>query len=274
MQSFTKPMLLPFLFLSDNAARYPKLHIVSIIVFSIGILMTGVFTNFKEAADDGIWTPKSSRTLEHGRWINGESDFPSSPRGEMIIVHRDGKNLFGNDEDDTSLALQSIQKLFEALDQFRETPRYQELCQFSDYIDFYTNEKNCEIVGASGFWKDSTETFEAEATSNEAVLAAMSKDVYPYGGDVSLDQIIGFNRLDDAGILEYGKSFVTMIQLPPQDDGVDNGVFSEEFELDALNRMLELQDLWDADGSHDYKVEIYMERSFEDEFTRAITAGT
>lgn len=272
LQSCTKPILKPILALSNHAATHPKSYIVSIIILSLGIMLLGIATNFTMETDDDIWTPQNSKVLEHGKWIDDESNFPKDPRTAVIIIHRDGKNLFG-DDDSTSLALKSTERMFEALDSFRETPRYNELCSFSTYISPSTNETTCQIVGISTFWNESTAIFEAQATSDEAVLTTMSAEYYPFGGLVNRDQIIGFNEFDDEnGILNYAKSYVVVIFLPSDED--DSGSFSEDFEDDAIDRMLDLQDKWKAEDGNDFRVEIIAERSFEDEFSRAVTAGT
>lgn len=269
LQAFTKQLLKPFLALSYHAATHPKTYIVSTIIFSIGIMVIGLNTNFNQETDDDIWTPQGSKPVEHGNWIEDDSNFPKEARNAVIIVHRNGKNLFG--EDGNSLALESTQRVFEALDHFRETPRYDELCEFTDYIHPVTKANTCQIVGISTFWNDSTSTFEADAVSNEGVLASMSAEFFPSGGVVDRDQLIGFNAFDDDGILNYGQSYVTVLFLPPDEEGSE--AFSEDFESDAVDRMLDLQDKWNAESGNDFKVEIIVERSFEDEFSRAVTKG-
>ena len=268
LQSFTKPMLKPILAMSNHAARNPKSYIVSIIILSFALMAIGLVTNFEEDTSDDIWSPKGSKPVIHNDWIENDSNFPKDARNAIIIVHRDGQNIFG---DDNSLALESTQRMFEALDHFRATPRYDELCSYSDYINPSTNEKTCQIVGATTFWNESTTIFESQAVSNESVLTAMSAEYYPAGGKVDHNQIIGYNKFDDNGILNYGKTFVIVLFLPPEEDG--SGSFSEDFEEDAIDRMLELQDKWKAETGNDFKVEILAERSFEDEFSRAVTKG-
>ena len=268
LQAFTKPILKPFLVLSNHAATHPKTYVGSVILFSIAIMFIGLATNFSQNTDDDIWTPQGSKPVEHGDWVDDESNFPKDPRSSVFIVHRDGKNLF---DEDGSMALESTQRMFQALDYFRDTPRYDELCQFSTYIHPSTNETACQIVGISTFWNDSTAIFEQEATSHEAVLTAMSAEYYPFGGLVDRDQVIGFNKFGANGILNSGQSYVVVIFLPADEDG--SKAFSEDFEEDALDRMLELQDIWAAEAGNDFKLEIIAERSFEDEFERAVTNG-
>lgn len=109
-------------------------------------------------------------------------------RSAVLVVHRDGKNLFG---DDTSspLARESVSRLFESLEHFRDTPRYSELCQFSDYTHPSTNQTTCQVVGASTFFNDSAAVFEADTSSDSGILATLSAEYYPSGGLVDRDQM-------------------------------------------------------------------------------------
>ncbi|CAB9509581.1 Pick C1-like protein 1 [Seminavis robusta] len=274
LQTITVPILKPFLAMSHFAATHPKIVIVGTIVFSIGIMALGVATNFTQETDDDIWSPAGSKPVEHGKWIDEESNFPKDARTAVMVLHRDGKGLFGADETDTDMALESTKRLFESVDHFRNTPRYDELCAMSGYIHpaddgSWTN--TCQIVSATTFWNDNTTTFKSEATSDEVVLTAMSADRYPSGGAVDHDQLIGYNKFTD-NILTYGESYVTVIFLPvDKADDENSEAFSIDFEKDAIDRILELQEQWIAEEGNDYKVEIITGRSFEDEFGRSLT---
>ena len=263
LQSFTRPLLQPILAMSHHAATHPKLYIVGTIVFSIGILFLGIVTNFEQETDDDIWTPAGSKSVEHGSWIEDNSNFPKDTRDAVIIVHRNGQNLFG--DSDGSMALESAQRMFEALDEFRQTPRYEELCALSSYVHPVTQKNTCQIIGASTYWNDTTAIFNEQATSNQVVLETMSAATFPYGGMVHHDTILGFNQFDEQGVLNYAESYFMVISLPPDDT---EGSFAEDFEDQALDRLLNLRDQWQGSG---FVVEILAERSFEDEFTRAVT---
>lgn len=272
LKSFSRPLLSPFLFLSHHAATHPKTYIAVISILSVGLMVLGIATNFTTETSDDIWTPVGSRPLEHGSWVADDSGFPKSSRSSVLIVHRNGKNLFGDDSS-SSLALESGERLFEALGHFQATPRYGELCQLSGYTHPSTNETDCQIVSATAFWNDSATVFQAEATSDDQVLSTMSAEKYPFGGVVDRDQIIGYNKFDEnTNILNYGETYVTVVFLPvDKGDDDTSEAFSKDFEKDVIDRMLELQDQWDAEDGNDFKVEIITDRSFEDEFTRAVT---
>lgn len=271
LESFTKPILQPFLVMSHYSAMNPKIVVTSTIVLSLGIMALGVMTNFTAETDDDIWTPQGSKPVEHGAWISDESGFPVDPRTAVLVLHRDGKSLFG-DDGSNALALESTQRLFESLDHFRNTPNYTDLCTFTDYVHPATQENTCQVVSASSFWNDSAAVFEAETFTNEDALAAMSPEYYPFGGVVDHDQIIGYNKFDDAGILNDGLTYVTVIFLPPDKADLEGSeAFSYDFEKDAVDRMLDLQDQWALQEGNDFKIEIMVGRSFEDEFGRSLT---
>ena len=261
--------------MSHFSAAHPKLVIVGTIIFSVGILLIGMATNFEAVTDNDVWTPQNSKSALHGTWIEEESNFPKALRTSVLVLHRDGKGLFGEDETDTSLALESVKRLFESVDEFRNTPRYDELCEMSEFVHpSASNDANwthtCQIVSATGFWNDSTTVFESQAVSNEAALKTMSASLYPYGGVVDHNQIIGYNKFTDK-VLSYGKSYVTVIFLPvDKEDDETSEAFTADFEKEAIDRILDLQDKWEAQGT-DFRVEIITDRSFEDEFGRAIT---
>ena len=275
LRAFTKPMLRPILVLSNHAARYPKSYIVSVIALSFGLMVIGVATNFNEDTSDEIWSPQGSKPVLHNDWVEDHSNFPKETRASLLIVHRGGKNLFG-DDDGASLARESVTRMFEALDTFRDTSGYDEVCSHSGYINPITNVTTCEIVGATTFWNQSSTSFFETALSDEDVLATMSQQVYPSGISVDFDQIIGYNKFDDKSkLLSYGETYVIVISLPPDKDAdEDSEAAAFDFEEDVLDRILDLQNKWNAQENNDFMVEILAERSFEDEFGRAVTKGT
>ena len=72
--------------------------------------------------------------------------------------------------------------------------------------------------------------------------------------------------------MNYGQSYVTVLFLPPdKEDDESSEAFSFDFEKDAVDRILDLQDKWKAEKDNDFRIEIIVDRSFEDEFGRALT---
>ena len=277
INSFMKPILGVLLKLTHHAARYPKTYIVSIIAFSIAIMVIGLATNFTLEADSSQWTPQDTRSVKHGDWIDSdESGFPKDPRYIMLIVHRNGKNILG-DEPQGELALDGVEHVFEALDVVRSaTPGYQALCLHRGYVHPVTGQTTCDIVGVSTFWNDNTTLFQDSIKSNQDVIDAMSTKTFPSGRGVDFDQIIGYNECDDGavacavgGTLTSGLSYVTVVGLPGQDEMEDDAM---DFEADVLDNLKDLQHAWEVEEGYDFRLELLAYRSFDDEFSRAISA--
>lgn len=49
---------------SGFAAENPKLTILSVITFSVGIFVLGLMTNFTLDTGDQLWTPKGSKPVQ------------------------------------------------------------------------------------------------------------------------------------------------------------------------------------------------------------------
>ena len=66
LRGFSDPLLRPFLALSHHTATHLKTYLASIYVLSVGLMVIGLATNFTQETNDNIWTPKGSKTKEHG----------------------------------------------------------------------------------------------------------------------------------------------------------------------------------------------------------------
>lgn len=268
-----KPVLNVLLKVTHHAAANPKTYVVSIILVSVALMGIGLATNFHMSADEAIYTASGTLSLKHGNWIDSdESGFPKDPRYAMIIVHRDGKSIFGDQQND--LALEGVQRVFEALDTVRSTPGYDKVCSERDYTHPVTNETTCDIIGITEFWNDDTALFEESIETNKDVVLTMSAKIFPSGRAVDFSQIIGYDQCDNGaidctigGILTYGESFVTVIGLPGRTEMEDE---AEDFEGDAIDNLKDLRKAWAGDKENNFQLEFLFYRSFEDEFMRAM----
>ena len=268
-----KPVLNILLKITHHAATNPKAYVVSIILVSIALMVIGLATNFEMNSDEEIWTASGTLSLKHGDWVDSdESGFPKDPRYAMIIVHRDGKSILGDQQDE--LALEGVQRVFEALDTVRSTPGYDKVCAKRDYTHPVTNETTCDIIGITEFWNDDTALFERSIETNEDVVDTMSAKTFPSGRAVDFNQIIGYNECDNGvidctigGILTYGESYVTVIGLPGQEEMEDE---AEDFEGDAIDNLKDLRKAWAGDKDNNFQLEFLFYRSFGDEFMRAM----
>jgi hypothetical protein len=236
-----------------RAATHPKKYIVSIISFAILVLVVGLLTNFQtETEDDAIWTPKNSRPLTHRDWLDDHSGFPEAPRYFLLMVHTNGGNVLGQ---------AGVDRVFTALDTVRETDGYSNLCNSDD-----DGQSSCSITAVTTFWNQSRVVFEQDVNDNEAAIAAMSADYYPDGTEVDVSWILGNSQEDENGTFTFAQLYIARIDLPD----VEN--IAEDFETVALDNALDLKDAWETEPDNAFRLEVVAERSFPDEFSRAVMA--
>ncbi|CAB9502719.1 Pick C1-like protein 1 [Seminavis robusta] len=240
--------------ISRHAASHPRKYVVGILVLSLGLVATGIFTNFNvDTNDDTLWTPAGSKPIVHSEWI--AETLPPTPRPFLIMVHSKGDN---------AVTHEGAIRTFQALDAIRELDNYHTVCATNTSYVNHQGNHTCNIEGITSFWNDTTGIFEASVQSTDDLLQTVSASHYPDGRPVDLPAIIGYATLDDTGMVTAGQSFVVIIEFPFTKD-------AEAFEEHAINRILDLQDEWDSQSNNNnYHVEILAERSFDDEFARAI----
>ena len=242
-------------FLSGIAARNPRKTMLTVVTLSIGIFVLGLFTNFSVDVDeDRLWTPENGKPIQHSDWIDNVG-FPSDTRTFYMLFHANGENVLGADE---------TRLVFEVLDGVRAVKNYETVCADSIYVD-WTGTTTCEIDGLTSFWNDTTAIFEAEVSSDEDALLALSSPTLPDGTPASQDNFFGYAVRDESGLLVSAQSISVIVHLPDTDA-------AEDFESDALDWVLDLDNAWKVDPSINLRVEVTADRSFGDEFTRAIVA--
>jgi Niemann-Pick C1 protein len=238
-----------------RAATHPKKYIVSIISFAILVLVVGLLTNFQtEAEDDAVWTPMSSRPLTHRDWLEDSSGFPEAPRYFFLMVHTDGGNVLGRE---------GVDRVFTALDTVRETDGYSNLC---GSIEDEYGRSSCSITAVTTFWNQSSDALKQNEYDDEAAIAAMSSPYYPDGTEVDVPWILGNSEENEDGTLTFAQLYIARIDLPD----VEN--LAEDFETVALDNVLDLKDAWETEPNNAFRLEVAAERSFEDEFSRAVVA--
>jgi Patched family len=198
-----------------------------------------------------LGTPKGSHAVQTMDWLNSqESGFPIPPRTTIFIFHADG--------DDTNVLTKDfVRQSFAPLDAFRAVDDFPTICaKFPDQI--------CDVIGILQLWNSSLAVFDASVTTDQDVLDALAQDVYPDGTPVSLDSIVG-NIKYDGDTIVGAQSFTVIIETP--EDGLDSTV-SEDFEKKALDAIFAVQKELEKDSN--FRVETMADRSFGDEFSRAI----
>jgi hypothetical protein len=238
------------------SAVNPKSTIIGVVIFAIGILVLGLFTNFSVDVDeDVLWTPRGSNPVKHMNWINDESGFPSDSRNLVMVFHQDGETgILGKNQ---------VSLIFSALEAVRSLPDYKKVCSASPDGD-------CSISGVTKFWNDTADIFQSTVTSDEEAIAAMSGLTYPDDNTPVSDNDIFGNAVRDAtGLLQSAQSYTVTIEFPEDDEDADDSP-AEDFESDALEAILDLDKQFEAESGNAFRVEVIAVRSFPDEFERAI----
>lgn len=195
--------------------------------------------------EDMLWTPRDSPPAKHYKWIDKHSGFPKEPREFNMLFHDEGRNVISEE---------NVGHVFDALDAVRNIPGYEDMCSESEYIDDLTNKPGCRIIGVTKFWNDTTSLYRKDTN----VLRTMSQTTFPDGARVSDDSLFGYPERDDNGLLEFAQAYMIFIYFADTDK-------AEDFEEDAINVIVDLDNKWKDDPSINLRVEISAYRSFEDE---------
>eukprot|EP00978_Attheya_sp_CCMP212_P032502 scaffold127379_cov52-Attheya_sp.AAC.2 len=267
--------------LTHHAATHPKMYVVGSLVVSCVLLATGLFTNFAvEVERDKLWTPSNSKADQHARWIEHESGFPADARRFSIHINAGGANILSKD---------GVRHVFEALDTFQSIPEYKDLCTSSSERPpsgpSTSLNMNCEESSIRKFWDYDLDLFLSTVTTDEEAITAMSSPVYPDGTLVNRNGIFGLaepqfmispttignhnNANQNASFaqdvrLTSAKAYRSLIGLPSVVEE------AEPFERLAIDKLLELRERWNEEEGNIFRLELFSERSFTDEFNRAI----
>ena len=255
IKAVTFPILEGIQKLTRASALNPKITISTVVLISVGVLVIGLFTGFELVTDEGLlWTPTGSYPSVHSKWIDEKSGFPIESRDMVFVFHAGGANDI--------LTKENGMKIFQVIDAITTLPDYDAVCARDA-------SGTCPKSGVTKFWNHSSSIFETSVASDQDYIEQISILTYPDDGTpVSVDDIFGNAQRDpSSGLLTSAQSYVLTIQFPEDADG--DTVSSEEFESKALDVVFDFQEQWKNEA---FKVETFAERSFSDEFERAIVS--
>jgi Niemann-Pick C1 protein len=253
-----KPVSKGVLVISDAAARNPKSTVILGIVLSLILVVIGLFTNFHVVVDgDVLWTPTPSTVLAHGEWTRHNSGFPAAPRWLFMTVHADGENVLSQPQE-------GIQKVFTAIDVAVTTEGYDDLCHHESIsMPDENGNTTCLVNSPTRFWNYSMEAFMEQHHNSSEIIQVLSRMQYPDGTPVDTMLVLGNAERDGVGTLMSSMTYIVSIAIPEIDEALD-------FEEKLLDNMLDLQEQWDMEQGNIFRLEIFAQRSFDDEFRRAI----
>jgi Niemann-Pick C1 protein len=255
-----KPIAKVVCAMADAAAAHPKMTVAIGIVLAFELAIIGVLTNFYLEVDgDVLWTPTPSRVLSHGDYMKDVAGFPAPPRFSLLAVHADGANVLENPEE-------GMRRVFAFLDTVTSTPGYEDVCNEATVTMKDENgDDTCGITSITKYYSYSLTSFNEEVTNGASILSQISQPLYPDGTPAQVKAILGSPVFDTSNQLTSAKTFLMTINFPETDTAF-------EFEEEMLDRVLALQEEWVNEAGNSYRLEIFAERSFDDEFSRAIVA--
>jgi len=255
-----QPVARTVCWMSDTAARHPRLTIAIGVVLAFELVIIGVLTNFHLVIDgDTLWTPTPSTVLSHGKYLEDDSGFSAQPRWARMTVHANGQNVLENPQ-------ASIQRVFQALDLMVTTEGYQDICNDATESMTYENgTKTCRIESIARFFNYSSSLFDEtmQNGSSDRMRQAISQRTYPDGTPVIDKAIMGRPLRNELDQLESAQILLTIISLPEVEAAKD-------YEEKMINRLLDLQEEWIKESGNMYRLEVFSERSFDDELERGI----
>ncbi|CAB9528936.1 Pick C1-like protein 1 [Seminavis robusta] len=249
--------------LAVTAASRPRTVISAVILMSLALVGTGLFTNFHiNVEETEIYAPFNSIPQYHMEWRDDvdKSGFLPSTRVTTIAIHANGANILGKEP---------MERVFTALDTVRNISGYKDICADGDYYDTLHDEFTCRIIGATRFWYHDTQLFYEQAKTEDDVIQTLSQTEYPPGIPADHEYVLGTlqrqeNNGHGNGTITYVPAYFVYILLSIKEDK------TELFELDVVEQLSKLQSAWDKEEGNILQLEFFAERSFSDEFTRAI----
>jgi hypothetical protein len=243
--------------LSLYSAHHPY-RVIGVSVFiSLALVTTGLLTNFHiNVKETEIFAPFNSIPGQHMQWRNDEAGFLQATRVTTLVIHANGANVLGKEP---------MERVFYALDTVRNMSGYHDICEDGDYYDERADEFTCRILSTTRFWYHDTKLFYEQAQTDEDVIATLSQPQYPVNIPADHDFVLGKYQRDDNGTITSVPAYFVYILLSIKDD-------TEAFESKIIERLSALQTAWIQEEGNMLRLEYFAERSFSDEFSRAIEA--
>eukprot|EP00550_Attheya_septentrionalis_P008425 CAMPEP_0198284360 /NCGR_PEP_ID=MMETSP1449-20131203/3837_1 /TAXON_ID=420275 /ORGANISM="Attheya septentrionalis, Strain CCMP2084" /LENGTH=917 /DNA_ID=CAMNT_0043981389 /DNA_START=103 /DNA_END=2856 /DNA_ORIENTATION=+ len=272
------PVVRVVLAITRHAATHPRAYVVGTLLLSFSTVILGLFTNFQvDTNQDVLWSPVNSYPVKHNDWMNDESGFPEQPRDFFITIHANGANV---------LSKEGVSRVFEALQTVQSTVGYDDLCALTELAQQKEQTENqaprtCKVSSVSQFWGDDLSLFNSTIFTDQDAISALSSPFFSDGRPVDRKRVFGLaqpqlpifeNAIEEGGnifseeiLLTSAVSYPCVIKLPRT-----TGTKAEDFEEIAIAKMLKLRDTWESQEGNIFRLELFADRSFDDEFGRSI----
>jgi Patched family len=228
-------------------------------LLSIGLLLTGFYTNFN--VDVGKqFSPRNSAPMRQAEFIR--EHFASKYRYFTVLLH--GGSLETEDDPGTNLlGAELVERAFRIIDVVTSVTGYRQLCRDDEitYINPMTGERDCEVYAVTRFWANNETLFE-QSTEAE-VMQTLSGSFFIDGTPVSRDHLYGTKgQTSTGGTLTTIRSSLVAFLLP-------SAPGAPQVEHAALAAVLRLRQQWSDQGGPIF-LEVQAAVSLNDEFKRAI----
>eukprot|EP00978_Attheya_sp_CCMP212_P012122 scaffold30130_cov58-Attheya_sp.AAC.4 len=274
------PVVRVVLAITRHAATHPRAYVVGTLLLSFSTVILGLFTNFQvDTNQDVLWSPVNSYPVKHNDWINDEmSGFPKQPRDFFITIHANGANV---------LSKEGVSRVFEALQTVQSTVGYDDLCALTELAQQKEQTENqaprtCKVSSVSQFWGDDLSLFNSTIFTDQDAISTLSSLFFSDGRPVDRKRVFGLaqpqlpifeNAIEEGGDsfseeevrLTSAVSYPCVIKIPRT-----TSMKAEDFEEIAIDKMLKMRDTWESEEGNIFRLELFADRSFEDEFGRSI----
>ena len=250
INGFRRPIMRVLHFITGKSAANPKICITITTVLSLALIVIGVMTNFNVDVDeDRLYTPLGSLPLQYSSWIKEESGFPKIERDSIVYIHANGANIVDKGATQTAM---------EIVDLILTNEEIQSFCREKGSVPG----EDCYMSGIGDFFNNSLAIFNEVVQTDADAVAAISGPKFPDGRTVERRQVFGTPVVVN-NTLESAKTQLVFFSIPDEDGALD----IEQLVIDLLTPIKEAAD---ADQNSPYRVDFFVQRSFSDEFTRAI----
>ena len=260
------------IYAATKSARNPFTVLITMTVASLAVLGIGFFTNFQLIVDSDImFTPTNALAVQHHDWLVHDSGF-NVIRPLIMILHSNGDNVLGKKE---------LDQLFQAVDEVRQTPGYNDICERGTFVS-YDGIHTCQIYSATRFWNHNYTAFREQVKSDEDAIDILSKPTYADGmTPVFHELLLGNYRMNNSTLhytasnqsftttqheqrLHFVQSYFVRFEFP------DVGPESDDLEERVLKRLEHLKAAWEEEVSSTLELDVLSIYAYQIENQRAL----
>ena len=258
-------------------------------LISVAFLLIGCYIGFTVETDSiSLWTPSNIDVISNGKWVKDGSGFPVGTYPIHLILHSKGNNV---------LSMEGVDMLFQALDVFRWSDGYDNICgditnkNYSTIIDntgtsvrrtsssratttATKNSTSCDISGVTNFFHDDYDDFVDTIHSDDDLIKAISstsQNSILNGKIRTVKDFFGFpvesefiEREENKTLITKAASLKLRIGLPVIEAG-------RSFEALVISRLLDFRNgIQNSAEGNKFQIEVLSAKSYDIETINAL----